>query len=77
MKSVNILLNSIEKVKLFVTEMNIVEGDVIVGSDQQFVNAKSIMGIFSLDLSRPLELKIRNWKEEYVVLIEKYLVVQN
>lgn len=38
-----------------------------------FVNAKSMMGIFSPDLSKPLKLKIEQRKEAYMVLLKKYL----
>lgn len=31
--------------------------------------AKSIMGIFSLDLSKPLQLAVEDWKEEYAPVI--------
>ena len=37
------------------------------------VDAKSIMGIFSLELSKPLRLEIEDWREEYAAVIEKYL----
>ena len=35
--------------------------------------AKSIMGIFSLDLSNPLQLQIEEWKDEYMSVIQKYM----
>ena len=40
-----------------------------VGKD--VIDAKSIMGIFSLDLSNPLQLGIENWKEEYAPIVGK------
>ena len=49
-------LNSIDKVKSFVNDMSKVEGDVIVSSGQYIVDGKSIMGVFSLDFSKPLRV---------------------
>ena len=58
MQSVNISLNSIDKVKSFVNLIAGFEGDFDLASDRYVVDAKSIMGIFSLDLSKPLRLDI-------------------
>ncbi|MDF2593822.1 MAG: HPr family phosphocarrier protein [Clostridia bacterium] len=60
MKSVNISLNSIEKVKQFVNLINIYDGDFDLSSGRYIIDAKSIMGIFSLDLSKTLRLDIYN-----------------
>lgn len=74
MKSVNVSLNSIDKVKSFVNEMCRIEGDVFLHTGRYVIDAKSIMGIFSLDLSKPITLEVEDWKEEYALLLEKYLV---
>ncbi len=58
MTSVNISLNSIEKVKSFVSVVEKYDGEFDLTSGRYVVDAKSIMGIFSLDLSRPLKLDI-------------------
>lgn len=60
MKSVYISLNSIEKVKQFVNLINIYDSDFDLSSGRYIIDAKSIMGIFSLDLSKPLRLDIYN-----------------
>ena len=60
MKSINITLNSIEKVKNFVNIISAYDGDFDLASDRYVVDAKSIMGIFSLDLSKPLRLDIHS-----------------
>lgn len=49
-------LNSIDKVKSFVNDMSKVGGDVTVSSGQYIVDGKSIMGLFSLDFSKPLRV---------------------
>lgn len=58
MKSVNISLNSIDKVKTFVNLINRYDYDFDLVSGRYVIDAKSIMGIFSLDLSKPITLNI-------------------
>ena len=60
MKSVYISLNSIEKVKQFVNLINAYDSDFDLSSGRYIIDAKSIMGIFSLDLSKALRLDIYN-----------------
>lgn len=60
MKTVRISLNSIDKVKAFVNEINNYENDFDLVSGRYVIDAKSIMGIFSLDLSKPIELNIHS-----------------
>lgn len=66
-------LQSVDKVKDFVNAVGQIEGDVLLLAGKYVIDAKSIMGIFSLDLSNPLQLQIEDWKEEYASVIEKYL----
>lgn len=58
MKSIQISLNSIEKVKQFVNLINAYDCDFDLSSGRYIIDAKSIMGIFSLDLGKPLRLDI-------------------
>ena len=58
MKTVEISLNSIEKVKTFVNLINRFDYDSDLVSGRYVIDAKSIMGIFSLDLSKPITLNI-------------------
>ena len=60
MKSVKISLNSIDKVKAFVNEVTKFASDFDLVSGRYVIDAKSIMGIFSLDLSKPIDLNIHN-----------------
>ena len=60
MKSVTILLNTINDVKVFVNMVSKYDFDVDLISGRYAVDAKSIMGIFSLDLSKPLTMEIRS-----------------
>ena len=58
MKTVQISLNSINKVKSFVNEITKYDNDFDLVSGRYVIDAKSIMGIFSLDLSKPIDLNI-------------------
>ena len=58
MKTVQISLNSIDKVKSFVNAITQYEYDFDLISGRYVIDAKSIMGIFSLDLSKPIDLNI-------------------
>ncbi len=60
MKTVNITLNSIDKVKNFVNDITKFDSDFDLVSGRYVIDAKSIMGIFSLDLSKPIALSIHN-----------------
>ena len=58
MKTISIMLNSIDKVKAFVNTLTKFDCDFDLISGRYVIDAKSIMGIFSLDLSKPIELNI-------------------
>ena len=50
-------LNAINDVKEFVNTVMLFDYDVDLVSGRYAVDAKSIMGIFSLDLSKPIKLQ--------------------
>ncbi len=60
MKTLNIVLKSINDVKDFVNTVNRYNFDVDLVSGRYIVDAKSIMGIFSLDLSKPIKVEIHS-----------------
>lgn len=60
MQSFNILLKSINDVKDFVNIVNKYDFDVDLSSGRYIVDAKSIMGIFSLDLSKPIKVDVHH-----------------
>jgi phosphotransferase system HPr-like phosphotransfer protein len=76
MKTVQISLNSIDKVKAFVNTITQFEYDFDLISGRYVIDAKSIMGIFSLDLSKPIEMAIHSEAEPTDVLeaLKPYLV---
>jgi len=76
MKTVHISLNSIDKVKAFVNEITKFDNDFDLVSGRYVIDAKSIMGIFSLDLSKPIELNIHsdNGAEDILEVLAPYIV---
>ena len=76
MKTVHISLNSIDKVKAFVNEITKFDYDFDLVSGRYVIDAKSIMGIFSLDLSKPIELNIHSEKnaDEILEVLSPYIV---
>ena len=58
MKKCLIKLNGIDSVKRFVNILKNADGDFELVSGKYVIDAKSIMGIFSLDLSKPIDLNI-------------------
>lgn len=76
MKTVKISLNSIDKVKSFVNDLTKFDTDFDLISGRYVIDAKSIMGIFSLDLSRPIELNIHaeGDAEEILTVLAPYIV---
>ena len=76
MKTVKISLNSIDKVKSFVNDITKFEYDFDLVSGRYVIDAKSIMGIFSLDLSNPIQLNIYADQDEDKIMeaIKPYVV---
>lgn len=76
MKTVQISLNSIDKVKSFVNEITKYDNDFDLVSGRYVIDAKSIMGIFSLDLSKPIDLAIHaeSNMDEIMEVLKPYLV---
>lgn len=60
MTTFNVLINSIDDVKNFVNIVNRYSFDIDLISGRYIVDAKSIMGIFSLDLSKPIKVEIHS-----------------
>ena len=70
MKTILISLNTIDKVKSFVNVAGKFECDLDIVSGRYVIDAKSIMGIFSTDLSKPLDLNIHANDEELEKVVE-------
>ncbi|MBS6194937.1 MAG: HPr family phosphocarrier protein [Clostridiales bacterium] len=75
MKTIYVELSSIDKVKNFVNDISKVDGDFDLISGRYVIDAKSIMGIFSLDLTKPLQLNVRTNGNENLEFLKKYEVM--
>lgn len=69
MKSITVLLNTTDSVKNFVETLSRYDYDMDLRSGRYVVDAKSILGIFSLDLNKPVVLEV--FADECDELIEK------
>ena len=58
MKSIVILLNTTDSVKNFVSTISKYDYEMDLRSGRYVVDAKSLLGIFSLDLNKPVILEI-------------------
>ena len=78
MKTVRISLNSIDKVKSFVNDLvRFTDVDFDLVSGRYVIDAKSILGIFSLDLSKPIDLNIHadeDKLDEIVNTLKPYII---
>jgi len=68
-----IKLGTIEEVKEFVSIVTQFDGDVELKSGKYVIDAKSILAIFSLDLSKKVLLCLENPKKEEVDALEKFV----
>ena len=76
MKTVKISLNSIDKVKSFVNAITKFDYDFDLVSGRYVIDAKSIMGIFSLNLSKAIDLNIHAEGDISAIMeaLEPYIV---
>ena len=77
MKTVSISLKSIDKVKAFVNDISKYDFDFDLVSGRYVIDAKSIMGIFSLDLSKPINLNVHaegNNLDEVLKVLAPYII---
>ncbi len=65
MKSFKISLSSINDVKNFVNAAGKQMCDIDIVSGRYIIDAKSIMGIFSIDLTKPVTVNVDGTDEEY------------
>lgn len=71
MKSIQIFLNSIDKVKKFVNLIGKYDCEFDLISGRYVIDAKSIMGIFSIDLSKPIQLDIHTDGEKLTQILDE------
>ncbi len=76
MKKVNIKFNTIVQIQNFVNDMSRFLSDVDLTSGKYVVNAKSVIGVFSLNLSQPIGLTAEGEDEDKVIEAVKDLIVE-
>ncbi len=77
MDNIKIRLHTIEDVKMFVTAANMQVFDIDVVSGRYTIDAKSLLGIFSLDLTKPVEVVVHGTaadREKFAELIKSVIV---
>ena len=75
MRICTINLSSIEDVKTFVSIMNKCPFEADLVSGRYVIDAKSIMGIFSLDLSKPIQMNVHSDDcAEFLAEISRFIV---
>lgn len=75
MREVKIFLGTIERVKDFVNAVTRLDCDMDIVSGRYVIDAKSIMGIFSTDLSKPVNVRIHAQgaeAEKALQVVQKY-----
>ena len=78
MYETTIQLNAINDVKDFVNKVMLFNYDIDLVSGRYAIDAKSIMGIFSLDLSKPIDLAIHTEDNlnEILEALKPYIISQ-
>jgi phosphocarrier protein HPr len=74
MKEVMIRLSSPQRVQKFVGSLIPLDGDFELVAKNFILDARSFMGIFTFDLTRPIRLRIHNDNEKNMAAIAPYLV---
>lgn len=73
MRQVFIRLGSAEQVQRFVKTLTGLNGDFELISGKHILDARSLMGLFSLDLTQPIPMKVYDDCAENLRAIEPYL----
>ena len=75
MKTFDLSLSSINDVKDFVNIVSKYDFDVDLTSGRYVVDAKSIMGIFSLDLSKPIKVEVHSDDcDKFMEELDKFII---
>ena len=75
MKEMKIKLTNVQDIRDFVNEVILVAYEVDLVQGRYVIDAKSIMGIFSLDLLSPITLKAHtDYAEDFFEKIAKFVV---
>ena len=70
--TLSISLSSLERIKNFESLIADMKGKFALCSGHYVVEAKSVMGILSMDLAKPILLKISDTSEKNVEILRQY-----
>lgn len=73
-RKMTIVLQSTDEVKQFVSDAMTLDDELDLISGKYVVDAKSILGIYSLNLSKPLELVARGNCGDDLAILDKYII---
>jgi len=74
MTTVNINLPTVAAVQKFVERISPLSGQFDLLSDEYILDAKSLMGIFRFDLTKPIKLRIEKDTAEIMMAIKSFIV---
>ena len=76
MNKIYVDLNVLNNISIFVQAASQVQDEIYLKSDKYVVNAKSIMGIYSLNLSKPVlvEISANEFPKTFIEQIENFIV---
>ena len=74
MRTVYVEFNAVMDVKRFVESISSLEGDFDLIDGMYVVDAKSLMGIFGMDLTNPIQLRIQKDSEKALQAVERFIV---
>ena len=74
MENVYVSLSSPEIVQRFVETLTRLEGDFDLISGKYILDGRSLMGIFSLDITKPIQLRVHNNSEENMDALHPFMV---
>ena len=75
--SFHVKLTTFEQIKAFVAIAAKQPFDIRVGNDRQHINGKDLMGIFSLDFSRPLQVQADCSADEAASFCKDVMALEN
>jgi len=74
MRTVYVSFSKVMDVKKFVECISSLDGQFDLVDDNYILDAKSLMGILTMDFSRPMKLQIEKATEETMRAIESFVV---
>ena len=74
MQTVYVSFPTVMDVKRFVESISSLEGDFDLIDGKYVVDAKSLMGIFGMDITKPIQLRIQKDNSKAMQAIQSYIV---